>query len=71
MLKIRKPKLSEKTIRTIYNEGKAYSGKYEYEIAQEWNYELNAYVEYLTRWDENGDYKEWEIPAEGIWAFQK
>jgi hypothetical protein len=71
VLKIRKPRLSKRTIETLYNEGKAYSGKYEYEITRDWSDKYNNYVENLTRWDEDNNYKEWEIPPEGIWAFEK
>ena len=68
---MRKPRLSKRTIETLYNEGKAYSGKYEYEITRDWSDKYNNYVENLTRWDEDNNYKEWEIPPEGIWAFEK
>lgn len=68
---MRKPRLSEKTIRKLYEEGKAYSGKYEYELRTEWNEGYKGYVEYLHRWDEDNNYECWEVPAEGIWAFQK
>lgn len=68
---MRKPRLSKITIRELYDEGKVYSGKYEYELRTEWNEELKGYEEYLYRWDEECNYKRWEIPAEGIWAFQK
>ena len=68
---MRKPRLSKDTIENLYHEGKAYSGKYEYETDAKWDEELNNYVEVLRRWDENNDYKEWRIPAEGLWAFEK
>lgn len=68
---MRKPRLSEKTIKTLFCEGKAYSGKYEYETTQRWDDELNTYVEILTRWDENNECEEWIIPKEGIYAFEK
>lgn len=69
---MRKPRLSKNTIETLFHEGRARSGKYEYETTQKWDDEINAYVETLTRWDENNNYEEWEMPAnEGIWAFEK
>lgn len=69
---MRKPRLSRNTIEKLFHEGKARSGKYEYEIKQNWDDELNTYVEKLTRWDENNNYEEWETPAnEGIWAFEE
>ena len=68
---MRKPRLSKSTIKKLFHEGKAYSGKYEYELRTEWNEELKAYDENLYRWDENNDYTKWEVPAEGIWAFEK
>lgn len=69
---MKKPRLSKSTIKTLFHEGKAYSGKYEYEITRDWSDELNTYVEKLTRWDEDNNYNEWEIPAnKGIWAFEK
>lgn len=66
-----KPKLSEKTIQKLYDEGKAYSRNYEYELRTEWNEEYKGYTEHLYRWDKENNYKSWEVPAEGIWAFQK
>ena len=69
---MRKPRMSKKTIETLFHEGRAKSGKYEYEITMGWSDEFNTYVERLTRWDEDNNYEEWEIPAnEGIWAFEK
>lgn len=69
---MRKPRLSRKTIETLFHEGRAKSGKYEYEITPKWDKELNTYVKNLTRWDEDLNYEEWEIPGnEGIWAFEK
>nr|DAJ92566.1 MAG TPA: hypothetical protein [Microviridae sp.] len=69
---MRKPRLSRNTIETLFREGKAKASKYEYEMTQDWNDELNTYIEKLTRWDENNNYEEWEIPAnEGVWAFEK
>ena len=71
VLKMRKPKLSEKTIKELYNKGEAYSKNYEYEVTGEWNEDLNAYEDYLYRWDKEYNHEKWLIPAEGIWAFQK
>lgn len=69
---MRKPRLSGNTIEILLLEGKAKAGKYEYEITKEWDDKINNYVEKLTRWDENNNYEEWEIPAtEWIWAFEK
>ena len=69
---MKKPRLSRNTIETLFREGEARSGKYEYAITREWSDEHNTYVDYLTRWDEDNNYEEWEIPAsEGIWAFEK
>ena len=68
---MRKPRLSEKTIQKLYDEGRATSGKYEYTVMREWDDELNAYVDYLYRWDENNNCECWTIPAEGIWAFER
>lgn len=69
---MRKPRLSRDTIETLFHEGRKRSGKYEYEITSDWNDELNTYEEHLTRWDEDNNYEEWEIPAnEGIWAFEE
>ena len=71
VLKMRKPRLSKKTIETLFHEGKARHGKYEYELTRDWNSKLNTFVDNLTRWDEDNNYGEWEIPAEGIWAFER
>lgn len=68
---MRKPRLSRNTIEKLFHEGTANTGKYEYEIGAEWNDELNGYQEKLYRWDEDNNYEAWEIPAEGIWAFEK
>lgn len=67
---MRKPRLSKKTIQKLYDEGKAYSGKYEYELRTEWDETLKGYGEYLYCWDEENNFRSWEVPAEGIWAFQ-
>lgn len=71
MLKMKKPRLSKNTIERLFHEGKVKNGKYEYEITQDWNDRINAYIDKLTRWDEDNNYDEWEIPEEGIWAFEK
>lgn len=68
---MRKPRLSEKTIRKLYDEGKAYSGKFEYDLVTEWNEECNGYSDYLYCWDEECNYKKWLVPAQGLWTFQK
>lgn len=69
---MKKPRLSERTIRRLYDTGEATSGKYKYEITRKWDEDLNTFVDRLTRWDENLNYEEWEIPAaEGIWGFEK
>ena len=71
MLKMRKPRLSKNTIETLFREGRAHSGKYEYEVTQNWDDEINTYVEKMTRWDKDNNCDEWEVPIEGIWAFEK
>lgn len=72
VLKMRKPRLSRNTIEALFREGKVRTSKYEYEMTQDWNDELNTYIEKLTRWDKNNNYEEWEIPEnEGIWAFEE
>lgn len=68
---MRKPRLSERTIKRIYDEGRAYGEKYEYELITEWSEELNAYNDYLYCWDKDYNYKRWEVPPQGIWAFKK
>lgn len=68
---MRKPRLSKNTIETLFHEGRAKNGKYEYEMTQEWDDRIDAYIDKLTRWDKDNNYDEWEIPAEGIWAFEK
>lgn len=70
MLKMRKPRLSEKTLERLFDEGRAATGKYEYEITERWNDKLNAYEEVLTRWGNDNNYVEWEVPAQGIWTFK-
>lgn len=68
---MRKPRLKKATIEKLFHEGKAFSGKYEYELTRDWNNDLNTFEDKLTRWDEDNNYEEWEIPAaEGIWAFE-
>ncbi len=71
MRKPRKPRLSTSTIEKLFHEGKAYSGKYEYELKTEWDDDYKAYGDRLYRWDENNDYESWEVPAQGIWAFEE
>lgn len=68
---MKKPRLSEKTINKLYTIGKAYTKKYEYELKTEWEDKYGAYTEYLYRWDEENNYGRWEVPATGIWAFEK
>lgn len=71
VLKMRKPRLSETTIKKLYNGETATSGKYEYEFKTEYDDDYNAYGDYLYRWDEENNYERWEVPAEGLWAFEK
>ena len=68
---MRKPRLSKNTIEKLFHEGRARSGKYEYEITQDWDGKINAYVDKLTRWDKDDNYDEWEITAKGIWEFEE
>lgn len=70
---MRKPRLSKKTVNELYTIGKAYSGKYEYDLVTEFDEKCKAYKDYLYRWDMEDDYKyeKWEVPAEGIWAYEK
>lgn len=68
---MRKPRLSKKTIEKLFHGETVNSGKYEYCVRTQWNDDLNAFADILTRWDEDNNYEEWEIPAEGIYAFEK
>lgn len=68
---MKKPRLSENTIEKLYNGQRVYSKNYMYEVTRDWSDEYNTYVDKLTRWEEDGDYNDWLIPAEGIWAFEK
>mgnify|MGYP006934515217 CR=1 FL=1 len=71
MRKLRKPRLSKATIKKLYNGEKVESGKYIYEYKSEWDYNLNAYVDSLYRWDENDDYEMWDLGTQGLWEFEK
>lgn len=68
---MRKPRLSKKTIETLFHEGKAYSGKYEYELTRDWSDEYNTYIDHLTRWDQNNNYGAWTLGTKGLYEFEK
>lgn len=68
---MRKPRLSKTTIEKLYNGETVNSGKYVYEYKQEWDDELNTYVDKLYRWDENNNYEVWCTGTWGLWQFEK
>lgn len=68
---MRKPRLSRATIKKLYDGETVTRGKYTYEYKLEWNGNLFAYVERLYRWDENNDYKMWNMGANGLWELEK
>lgn len=71
VLKMRKPRLSERTIEKLFHGEVAKIGKYEYATSVRWNAELQTFEDILTRWDEDNNYEEWTMGNQGIYEFKK
>lgn len=68
---MRKPRLTENTIKTLLDEGEATVGQYLYEYKQKWNPKTRMTEEYLYRWTKEGAVEKWLCDVNGLWAYEK